>query len=135
MDACITVQVLLWSFPHVDQPPLALQTHHDLNIFGVEFLPGSGNTKVITAAYDRTVQLHDISSTHAPSTSTPVAHPRRRRFGAPQNGTYTAPVQAVEARNVSVYRNHSESVKVWDLTSASLHSNTCLGTMHTTLSE
>ena len=54
------LQVLLWSYPDVDRSPLALQTDHAANIFGVQFMPCTNNSQIITGAMDDTVMLHNI---------------------------------------------------------------------------
>lgn len=51
------LQVMIWSAPGPAMPPLSVSTHHRANIFGVQFLPCTGDTKVVTAAMDHTVQV------------------------------------------------------------------------------
>jgi WD and tetratricopeptide repeat-containing protein 1 len=53
-------QILLWSFPDYQHPPLVVSTQHRANIFGVQFLPCSNDTKLVSAAMDHTVQLHEL---------------------------------------------------------------------------
>lgn len=57
---------MLWSYPDVDKSPLALQTEHAANIFGVQFMPCTNNRQVITGAMDDTVMLHHIERLPAP---------------------------------------------------------------------
>ena len=65
--ACMLfLQVLLWAYPDVDRSPLALQTDHAANIFGVQFLPCTNSRQVITGAMDDTVMLHNIERLPAP---------------------------------------------------------------------
>lgn len=52
--------MLLWHYPDTSRVPLALQTEHRANLFGVALLPFSNNTRVVTGAMDYTVQLHEI---------------------------------------------------------------------------
>ena len=68
------VQVLLWSYPDVDQGPLALQTEHAANIFGIQFMPCTNNRQLVTGAMDDTVILHHIDRM--------PTHQSRRRHGA-----------------------------------------------------
>lgn len=57
---------MLWSYPDVDKSPLALQTDHAANIFGVQFMPCTNNRQVITGAMDATVMLHHIERLPSP---------------------------------------------------------------------
>jgi WD40 repeat protein len=100
------LQIMLWNFPDPEKPTRCIQTRHDLNIFGVEFLPGSNSTKIITSAFDRTVQLHDISRS---SGSLPGSSAGQRRSAGTATGR---PYQNVDLCFTTVYHNHSESVKV-----------------------
>lgn len=59
------LQVLLWSYPDCDRPPLAVQTEHAANIFGVQFLPCTNNEKIVTGAMDDTVMLHHLDRSPA----------------------------------------------------------------------
>ena len=52
--------MLLWSYPDTDKNPLALQTEHAANIFGVQFMPCTSNSQIITGSMDNTVMLHHI---------------------------------------------------------------------------
>lgn len=99
-DQCPAAQVLLWNYPNTGLPPRCIHTRHSLNIFGVEFLPGSNSSKVVTAAFDATVQLHDLGRSLA---SRPL--PRRGRSNAP-------PYESLDFCHTTVFHNHSESVKV-----------------------
>lgn len=44
----------------MEKSPLALQTDHAANIFGVQFMPCTNNRQIITGAMDDTVMLHNI---------------------------------------------------------------------------
>lgn len=94
-------QVLLWSYPDVDKTPLALQTEHAANIFGVQFMPRTNNSQIITGSMDDTVMLHHVDrlstqlSRRGSSSTTPVAsqstlygcHRARVKVCAPWNDT------------------------------------------------
>lgn len=54
------LQVMLWQYPDTNRVPIALQTEHRANLFGVAILPFSNNCKVVSGAMDYTVQLHEI---------------------------------------------------------------------------
>ena len=54
-------QVMLWPYPDTSRVPIALQTEHRANLFGVAILPFSNNCKVVSGAMDYTVQLHELS--------------------------------------------------------------------------
>jgi WD and tetratricopeptide repeat-containing protein 1 len=42
--------------------PIALQTQHHANLFGVAFLPQHNNSRIISGAMDYTVQLHELDA-------------------------------------------------------------------------
>eukprot|EP00892_Ulva_mutabilis_P012900 jgi/Ulvmu1/9983/UM059_0032.1 len=95
-------QVILWNYPHRTSPPLRIDTMHDLNIFGVAFLPCTNSSHIVTSAFDRMVQLHRLDR----SSMVPTAgRPRPDGRGAPPVAT-----QAVRC-HTTTYLNHSESVK------------------------
>ncbi len=50
-------QVMLWSYPDTQRQPLSVETEHQANIFGVRFLPQTGDARLITGAMDYTVQV------------------------------------------------------------------------------
>jgi WD and tetratricopeptide repeat-containing protein 1 len=54
------VQVLLWHYPDTSRVPVALETEHRANLFGVAILPFSNNCKIVSGAMDYTVQLHEL---------------------------------------------------------------------------
>lgn len=64
-ESFLLTQVLLWSYPDCDRPPLALQTDHAANIFGVQFLPCTNNQKIVTGAMDERVMLHHLEAAPA----------------------------------------------------------------------
>ena len=54
------MQVLIWRYPDTQHPPLIIDTQHQANIFGVKFLPASGDKRLVSGAMDYTVQLHTL---------------------------------------------------------------------------
>lgn len=48
---------MLWSYPDTQRQPLSVETEHQANIFGVRFLPQTGDTRLVTGAMDYTVQV------------------------------------------------------------------------------
>ncbi|KAL0048474.1 hypothetical protein WJX82_004068 [Trebouxia sp. C0006] len=86
-------QVLLWSYPDTDKSPLALQTEHAANIFGVQFMPCTNNSQIITGSMDNTVMLHHIDKLPTRTTTgspTPVA------FQSTLYGCHRSRVKGVE---------------------------------------
>lgn len=65
-------QVLLWQYPDSDAAPVIVKTQHLANIFGVRFLPCSGDRRLVTGAMDSSVQLHVLDAS-------PSRHVRTRR--------------------------------------------------------
>lgn len=55
--------IRLWAFPEDGSRQYRLPTLHEANIFGVQFLPHSGSSKMVTGAMDKTVQLHTLDVT------------------------------------------------------------------------
>lgn len=98
------LQVLLWKYPDTTAAPLCINTQHRLNIFGVQFLPCSNDSKIVTAAFDRTVQLHTLDRA-------PLAYPAHRRTAATRGNDRIRPIDC----HTVVYSNHSECVKVCHL--------------------
>eukprot|EP00803_Ostreobium_quekettii_P007036 evm.model.scf_447EXC.1 EVM.evm.TU.scf_447EXC.1 scf_447EXC:3250-9777(-) len=58
-------KVMIWKYPEAHAPPLALHTQHDANIFGVHFLPCTGDRMVVSGSMDHTVNLHRLDSLKA----------------------------------------------------------------------
>ena len=50
----------MWRYPDTERRPLSIETCHQANIFGVQFLHVCGDSKLVTGAMDHTVQLHEI---------------------------------------------------------------------------
>lgn len=48
---------MLWSYPDTQRQPLSIETEHQANIFGVRFLPQTGDARLVTGAMDYTVQV------------------------------------------------------------------------------
>jgi hypothetical protein len=60
-------QVIVWPYPSVGAaPPLLVETRHRGIIFGVAFLPKSGNSRLVTGGMDNSVQLHELPPTDIP---------------------------------------------------------------------
>ena len=59
-DICL--QILMHAYPNYDQLPLSIGTEHASNIFGVQFLPHSGDQILISGAMDTMVQLHRLDA-------------------------------------------------------------------------
>lgn len=68
-------QVCIWRFPEAESGPAMLRTEHTANIFGVRFLPCSGDRRVVTGGMDTTVQLHELEAPLGPA----VAKRQRQR--------------------------------------------------------
>lgn len=73
-DVCTFLQVMLWKYPDSRQLPVQVETEHQGNIFGVRFLPHSGDRQIVTGAMDHLVQLHTLEA--KPSAPTPRAAAR-----------------------------------------------------------
>mmetsp|Transcript_4084 Transcript_4084/g.10439 ORF Transcript_4084/g.10439 Transcript_4084/m.10439 type:complete len:576 (-) Transcript_4084:1243-2970(-) len=52
--------VILWHYPFVNHHPVVVPTCHRGNIFGVKFMPCSGDLKIVTGSMDCSVQLHHL---------------------------------------------------------------------------
>lgn len=50
-------QLMIWSVPEFHRRPLAIETAHRANIFGVQFLPCTGDEKLVSGSMDHTVQV------------------------------------------------------------------------------
>ena len=59
-------KIILWTYPKWSErcpdsePHVVVPTEHRSNIFGVKFLPCSGDTHLVTGAMDASVQLHSL---------------------------------------------------------------------------
>lgn len=113
--------MLLWHPSDPDRIPLALETEHRANLFGVQFLPHSNNSKIVTGAMDSTVQLLELEGN--PAAAPPAWRRRngsaagggRRHAGA---GGAGAAVRAATPR-ATVFCCHTNRVKVRGLSHAS----------------
>lgn len=89
-------RVLLWSYPHDSgRQPLAVDTAHQANIFGVAFVPGQGDRMLATCAMDYTVQLHRLDA-------------------PPPAAAFRAPPEAAGVRveaSATIYTCHQSRVK------------------------
>ncbi|KAK9836189.1 hypothetical protein WJX81_007802 [Elliptochloris bilobata] len=85
----------IWSYPTASTSQrLTINTEHEANIFGVRFLPCSGNRRLVSAGMDGTVQLHTLDA--APDAA-------RSGRGSAHGGSAAA--------NTIVYRCHESRVK------------------------
>ncbi|GLI68626.1 hypothetical protein VaNZ11_013104 [Volvox africanus] len=113
-------RAIIWRYPGVEQIPLALTTEHRANIFGVQFLPCTGDRKIVTGAMDDTVQLHDLEASPATVAglgSSEAAAARAGQQGAagggmaiPRRVAAPKPVRVVMPRT-KVYLSHKDRVK------------------------
>ncbi len=101
-----STQIMLWSVPDHGRRPLAVNTHHRANIFGVQFLPCSHDAKVVSAAMDHTVQLHDLSRADVEEWA--AGRPSSRQ---PAGGSQGRPLQAAQS-SCQVFYCHTNRVKV-----------------------
>ena len=63
--ACPLLQVLIWHYPETWRMPLALETEHRYNLFGVQFLPATNNTRVVSGALYCSVLLQVLDANRA----------------------------------------------------------------------
>ncbi|KAG2497866.1 hypothetical protein HYH03_004132 [Edaphochlamys debaryana] len=104
-------RAIIWHYPDVDRTPLALSTEHRANIFGAQFLPCTGDRRVVTGAMDDTVQLHDLES--SPATGGPGrggARARQQAQPGMRRQVGVGNVQLVMPRT-KVYLSHKDRVK------------------------
>ncbi|EFJ39457.1 hypothetical protein VOLCADRAFT_100946 [Volvox carteri f. nagariensis] len=109
-------RAIIWHYPDVDRPPLALSTEHRLNIFGVQFLPCTGDRRIVTGAMDNTVQLHDMEA--SPMSAAAAARAVGRQGAAGSRAGDHVLRRRVAAANVrlvvprtKVYLSHRDRVK------------------------
>ena len=100
---------MLWACPEYGKAPFRVKTMHRANIFGVQFLPQSGNAKIVSCAMDHTVQIHvlDRAEVEAWSTSSP------RPVAAAGSGATTPQAYPASSR---IFYNHTSRVKVSSVT-------------------
>ncbi|KAL0042807.1 hypothetical protein WJX79_000477 [Trebouxia sp. C0005] len=89
-------QVLLWSYPDTYKSPLALQTEHAANIFGVRLMPCTSNSQIITGSMDNTVMLHHIERLPTKLSRTTTGSPTPIAFQSTLYGCHRARVKGVE---------------------------------------
>ena len=109
---------MVWYYPDSSsRKPLAIQTHHSANLFGVRFLPCTGDSMLVSGAMDHTVQLHVLdASPHAVppasrSSSSRAAMPDTTAGTAAAGRQQRAGLQVVTPRT-STYHCHRSRVKV-----------------------
>lgn len=97
---------MIWRHPPANVAPLAVQTHHHGNIFGVQFLPHSSDASLVTGAMDHTVQLHRLDGT-------PTKYPAHNPAVSGGSPSSWDPLRPVVVRPIStVYSCHRSRVKV-----------------------
>lgn len=106
---CTLEQFLHSSDETTAAPPLALNTQHDANIFGVHFLPCTGDRAVVSGSMDRTINLHRLDATcSVGGAARRIPHDQGGRSRGEQMGP---PVTDVHPRT-TVYACHKGRVKV-----------------------
>ncbi|KAK9823623.1 hypothetical protein WJX72_004300 [[Myrmecia] bisecta] len=106
-------KVMLWAYPDTECAPLAVETHHQANIFGVQFLPESGNRQLVTGAMDCSVQCHRLDA--CPDM---VQRSRRQRSSMRRHrdaSTVPVPVHS------TVYNCHTSRVKAVEVEPSNPH--------------
>ena len=89
-----------------------METSHQANIFGVRFLYGSNDRKIVTGAMDYSVQLHELDcNPHTRQTSVRQSTGMRRH---PDSGVQGVPV------STTVFSCHQGRVKVSHMLSSEL---------------
>lgn len=99
-------QAIIWSYTDPDRAPIAVETRHSANIFGVAFLPCTGDKEIVTGAMDKEVRLLTLD-----------ALPNSR---LPQGEARSVPVRRPDANHMvvvtpdrpRVFRCHTGRVKV-----------------------
>ncbi|KAL4428996.1 hypothetical protein ABPG77_006035 [Micractinium sp. CCAP 211/92] len=99
-------KVMLWSYPDTQRQPIALETEHQANIFGVRFLPQTSDARLVTGAMDYTVQLHQLDT--PPASMKPPVRTDNGGGGSRRNPNVSA--TPASARTV-VYTCHRSRVK------------------------
>ncbi|GBF94894.1 hypothetical protein Rsub_08137 [Raphidocelis subcapitata] len=105
------LRVMLWHAADSGRVPIALETQHRMNLFGVQFLPGWGNRKIVTGAMDSTVQLLELDA--SPSAAPPAWRSSSGGGGNAPRRHPAAGVARVEsaAPRVTVFSCHDNRVK------------------------
>ena len=98
------LQIMLWACPEYRKAPFRVKTMHRANIFGVQFLPQSGNATIVSCAMDHTVQLHVLDRAEVEAWSASSSRPATSGFGA-------IPPQAYSS-STRIFYNHTSRVKV-----------------------
>ncbi len=127
-----STQVILWHYPDTGRVPTVLTTQHRANIFGVQILPCTGNTKVVTGAMDNMVHLLEMDASPSSHLASPASSQRisdagggggqgsrRGRGGLPRRHRWSAPAGEEEEiglevvhPNVRLFECHTSRVKV-----------------------
>lgn len=101
------LQLMLWSYPDSSAPPLVVRTMHLANIFGVRFLPCTGDARLVSGAMDCSVQLHTLDA--LPSGAKAAGDSRARLNGIPWQPRERAPSVPT---HTTKYLCHRKRVKV-----------------------
>ncbi|KXZ56155.1 hypothetical protein GPECTOR_1g132 [Gonium pectorale] len=110
-------RAIIWHYPDVHRTPLALTTEHRANLFGAQFLPCTGDRRIITGAMDDTVQLHDLEDSPAAGGGGGGSSARSGRQGAVGGGpaaqrrTGAASNLQLVMPRTKVYLSHKDRVK------------------------
>ncbi|EFN53955.1 hypothetical protein CHLNCDRAFT_136223 [Chlorella variabilis] len=99
-------KVMLWSYPDTQRQPVCVETEHQANIFGVRFLPQTGDSRLVTGAMDYTVQLHQLDT---PPDSQP--RPLRGASGMRRNPDTAATAASVRTVVYTCHRSRDVAVE------------------------
>ena len=109
------LQIMLWTVPDCRKAPLRVKTMHRANIFGVQFLPQTNNSKIVSCAMDHTVQLHMLERDEVESWSSSSANRQRPSDSAAETDAASTPSATAASRSCSPtslkYYNHTNRVK------------------------
>ena len=105
------MQIMLWAVPELRKAPLRIKTMHRANIFGVQFLPQTGNTRMVSCAMDHTVQMHLLERADVESWSSSSNHPAGSASAAREAAT--SPRSPFVPTTTRTFHSHTNRVKVW----------------------
>mgnify|MGYP002387397095 CR=1 FL=1 len=99
-------------------PSGVIQTGHTANIFGVAWLAGGGDRRLVTGGMDRQVRLHEVGEAGASAAARAVAavapQPTGRRPAAPRVAvarSYAPPLPAAPGWTSRLLRTHADDVE------------------------
>ena len=102
----LLAQLLIWSVPDCRRPPLCIATRHRANIFGVQILPQTNDTRLVSASMDHTVQLHSLDHPDVVSWEAQPGAARLTAGGGDSVGRRTL------SASTRTYHCHTSRVKV-----------------------